>query len=178
VEQKHKDEAAKYLPDDEIDTLCEACSALFSEWRQSAPKIESFDAPLGTDVMDKMIRKTLVALTRKGIEKSMSKLALISIWVFDPDNTVKDWNDPAKVVDAVLFNRIGDSDTFLTEMRDIRWRIENRNWTLSFRDDHGTVLRHEERTFPFWPREVQLGLDTPEKAYEYYLGECKTRGLA
>ena len=178
LSQKHREEVLQYVPDDEIDRLYEACVSLFAKWAAAAPKIEDFDNPPGTDVMDKLIRSTLLPLANSGIEKSMSKLTVVSIWVFDPDRKVKDWADPEVIVSAVLFNRLGDSDTFLTELRDLKSRKETKSWMISLRDEHGTVIGERERTFPFWPLEERLGLDTNEKAFGYYLEQCKARGLA
>ena len=178
LSQKHRDEVLKLIPDDEIDRVFAACVELFEKWRASAPRIDSFEEPRGTDIMDRLVRETLLPLARGGVDKSLAKLAVVSTWVYDPDASRGQWAAPENVVDAVLYQRLGDSDVFLTELRDLRHRKENDDWMMTFRGLNGRVTEERERIFPLWPLEIRLGLDSFEKAFAFYENECKARMLA
>jgi hypothetical protein len=176
LKPEERTEISDYLPAIEIDLLHGACLELFRKWEQAAPTITDWENPEGIQTMDQLIRNSLVQVAKSGIEKPLMKLAIVSVWIFKPE-TRRDRSDPGIIVASALYKRLGDSDTYLTELRDLRARAESKDWTIYFRDLEGNVVHTKPRTFPYWAIEEDLGLDSYDKALAFYLGECKTRKL-
>jgi hypothetical protein len=168
---------AEIIPEDEIDQFLEVHKSLKAKWENVAPDPADMDIlnPDKAQMLDGYVKEALVQLAKGGVRNSLKKLAWVCYCQFDPEY-VADWNDPEHRVQAAMVHRLGETDVFLTEYRDLKAHKDESSWTVQFQSDSGDVIQRE-RVFPFWGREHKLGLDTKQKAINFYRQQLKDRAI-
>lgn len=165
------------VPDDEVASVVEAWSTVLKRWRNVAPAPSMMDVrnPGMESALDGFIHDALLSLAKAGVRNSLKKLSWVSYCMFDPEYD-KDWTEAKNKIEAAAGVRVRDSDTLLSEYRDIAEHKDEATWPVQFQSADGSVVVRD-RVFPFWGREQRLGLDSKQKALKFYKDSLKSRGI-
>lgn len=171
-------EMASELVPNEVQVFYNAYATALTRYLAVAPELSeaSILDPDEPEKLDAIIKKALISLVKAGVKSPLTKLSwLCYVMISDQFAVIINGEDPDRLPSAVLYNRVYETDFYLSEFRALSSDVKDLHVTFWHPDKKSYVQK--PRTFPMWEVEKEHNLCNREKAKAWYRRNLQERNI-